>query len=90
MSEIMTEIKYGHVNLPFGPNKSNVRCGYATFKEDDATIELISVPYGGLWVRRNGEIIERPGTGTGKYTMAWAKVASWLGNQEFADRWFKK
>ena len=82
-----TEIKYGHVQLPFGKDKAMIRCGYCIFKEEGHMIELISVPYGGLYVRKDGELIGKPGQSAGrKYVMAWTRVAGWLGADELMSQ----
>ena len=83
-----TEIKYGRI--PIEIEGKQVVCGYATFTEAGRKIELISVPYGGLYVKADGKTIEKPGTGTGKYAMLWAKIAGWIGNRNFARQYLGK
>ncbi len=78
------EIKWGRIDHPeYG------RVGYAAFLDPqiDEVVELISIPYGGLYVQIAGKVYPPGKNPNPGYSMIWARVAGWLGNADFARQY---
>lgn len=76
-----TEIEFGYKTI------EGKRVGYATYIEptSENKIELINVPYGGLFVKINDELKHKPGGVPYHYVMLWTKVAGWLGSRDLLN-----
>ena len=83
-----TKITYGHKKAEIEGEFFTV--GFAEYEDENGDmIELLSVPYGGLYVKKNGELFLRPGEKSiTPYVWIWTKVAGWLGGQDLAKKHF--
>ena len=77
-----TEIKYGKIHL------DGQMVSYATFQEEEKTVELIVPAYQGLHVKIDGVLYNPGSMEVRKYVMLWTKVAGWIGQEQLLKQVF--